>query len=284
MFSRCECNRWSLAWSAVVPMCFVCSALTRSARCGCRALKSSQHPLCSLLIVDTPGFQNPRLAKRECGATFEDLCHNYTQERLHSLFYQRTFVQELERYKEVRRHNLLFFLSLPPTSFAMSSAPFFLSTALYQMDRNTSRCHARLSPVVMSRVHASSPLISDACRYLFQPDQSRVTDLRRALEASHPATLPAVRLPERRSYFSFALHLISLWLCWNAPLKRSAWTVSKVCAGKLPPVLNPMDTYAPSSTLWTPLGCHLQGGTKTCKVIGPTSLSLEVSNQCEGWS
>ncbi|XP_011481971.1 unconventional myosin-XVIIIa isoform X4 [Oryzias latipes] len=65
-----------------------------------RALKSSQHSLCSLLIVDTPGFQNPRLAKRECGSTFEDLCHNYTQERLQSLFYQRTFVQELERYKE----------------------------------------------------------------------------------------------------------------------------------------------------------------------------------------
>ncbi|XP_015247579.1 PREDICTED: unconventional myosin-XVIIIa-like isoform X5 [Cyprinodon variegatus] len=65
-----------------------------------RALKSSQHSMCSLLIVDTPGFQNPRLAKRESGATFEDLCHNYTQERLQSLFYQRTFVQELERYKE----------------------------------------------------------------------------------------------------------------------------------------------------------------------------------------
>ncbi|XP_068187607.1 unconventional myosin-XVIIIa-like isoform X2 [Antennarius striatus] len=65
-----------------------------------RALKSSQHSLCTLLIVDTPGFQNPRLAKRECSATFEDLCHNYTQERLHALFYQRTFIQELERYKE----------------------------------------------------------------------------------------------------------------------------------------------------------------------------------------
>uniref|UniRef100_A0A8C6WTH0 Myosin XVIIIAa n=1 Tax=Neogobius melanostomus TaxID=47308 RepID=A0A8C6WTH0_9GOBI len=65
-----------------------------------RALKSSQNSLCSLLIVDTPGLQNPRLAKRECGATFEDLCHNYTQERLQTLFYQRTFVQELERYKE----------------------------------------------------------------------------------------------------------------------------------------------------------------------------------------
>ncbi|XP_054868324.1 unconventional myosin-XVIIIa isoform X11 [Amphiprion ocellaris] len=65
-----------------------------------RALKSSQNSLCSLLIVDTPGFQNPRLAQQQRGATFEELCHNYTQERLQTLFHQRTFVQELERYKE----------------------------------------------------------------------------------------------------------------------------------------------------------------------------------------
>uniref|UniRef100_A0A3Q3WK43 Uncharacterized protein n=1 Tax=Mola mola TaxID=94237 RepID=A0A3Q3WK43_MOLML len=65
-----------------------------------RALKSSQHSLCSLLIVDTPGFQNPRLAHQQRGATFEELCHNYTQERLQTLFHERTFVQELERYKE----------------------------------------------------------------------------------------------------------------------------------------------------------------------------------------
>ncbi|XP_062409147.1 unconventional myosin-XVIIIa isoform X4 [Sardina pilchardus] len=65
-----------------------------------RALKASQHSLCSLLIVDTPGFQNPRLAKSARGATFEELCHNYAQERLQTLFHERTFVQELERYKE----------------------------------------------------------------------------------------------------------------------------------------------------------------------------------------
>ncbi|XP_045074636.1 unconventional myosin-XVIIIa isoform X10 [Coregonus clupeaformis] len=65
-----------------------------------RALKSSQHSLCSLLIVDTPGFQNPRMAKLQRGATFEELCHNYAQERLQTLFHERTFVQELERYKE----------------------------------------------------------------------------------------------------------------------------------------------------------------------------------------
>ncbi|XP_044058240.1 unconventional myosin-XVIIIa isoform X3 [Siniperca chuatsi] len=65
-----------------------------------RALKSSQHSLCSLLIVDTPGFQNPQRAQQQRGATFEELCHNYTQERLQTLFHERTFVQELERYKE----------------------------------------------------------------------------------------------------------------------------------------------------------------------------------------
>ncbi|KAM9734215.1 unconventional myosin-XVIIIa isoform 1-T2 [Menidia menidia] len=65
-----------------------------------RALKSSQHSVCSLLIVDTPGFQNPRLAQLQRGATFEELCHNYTQERLHALFHECTFAQELERYRE----------------------------------------------------------------------------------------------------------------------------------------------------------------------------------------
>ncbi|XP_053502050.1 unconventional myosin-XVIIIa isoform X2 [Ictalurus furcatus] len=66
-----------------------------------RALKSTQkHSLCSVLIVDTPGSQNPRQAKSERGATFEELCHNYAQERLQALFHERTFVQELDRYKE----------------------------------------------------------------------------------------------------------------------------------------------------------------------------------------
>ncbi|KAM8976296.1 unconventional myosin-XVIIIa isoform 2-T2 [Pelodytes ibericus] len=65
-----------------------------------RALKSSQHSLCSIMIVDTPGFQNPELVKQGRGATFEELCHNYAQERLQSLFHEKTFVQELERYKE----------------------------------------------------------------------------------------------------------------------------------------------------------------------------------------
>ncbi|XP_043855831.1 unconventional myosin-XVIIIa isoform X20 [Dromiciops gliroides] len=65
-----------------------------------RALKSSQNSLCSMMIVDTPGFQNPDLGGSTRGASFEELCHNYTQDRLQALFHERTFVQELERYKE----------------------------------------------------------------------------------------------------------------------------------------------------------------------------------------
>uniref|UniRef100_A0A2K5E5C2 Unconventional myosin-XVIIIa n=1 Tax=Aotus nancymaae TaxID=37293 RepID=A0A2K5E5C2_AOTNA len=66
-----------------------------------RALKSSQHSLCSMMIVDTPGFQNPEQGGSARGASFEELCHNYAQDRLQRLFHERTFVQELERYKEV---------------------------------------------------------------------------------------------------------------------------------------------------------------------------------------
>ncbi|NXI08272.1 MY18A protein, partial [Irena cyanogastra] len=65
-----------------------------------RALKSSQHSVCSVTVVDTPGAQNPQLAGQSRGATFEELCHNYAQERLQQLFHQRTFARELERYKE----------------------------------------------------------------------------------------------------------------------------------------------------------------------------------------
>lgn len=164
--------------------------------CVCsRALKSSQHSLCSLLIVDTPGLQNPRLAKRECSATFEDLCHNYTQERLHTLFYQRTFIQELERYKEVRllsfmRHAYIWphCLFLPPTSFSLS---LHLLLSLTQINFNSVCVHisdthsSHLSQAMTSRVHALDLLISNASLHLFCWDQSKVT--RNCLWETRPA-------------------------------------------------------------------------------------------------
>ncbi|NXT64975.1 MY18B protein, partial [Chaetops frenatus] len=62
---------------------------------------SSQHlSMASIAVVDTPGFQNPRQQRSERAATFEELCHNYTQERLQGLFYEKTFLWEMERYRE----------------------------------------------------------------------------------------------------------------------------------------------------------------------------------------
>ncbi len=33
----------------------------------------------SILLLDTPGFQNPATCGRLAGATFEEMCHNYVQ-------------------------------------------------------------------------------------------------------------------------------------------------------------------------------------------------------------
>ncbi|XP_068268386.1 unconventional myosin-XVIIIb isoform X2 [Nyctibius grandis] len=62
---------------------------------------SSQHlSMASIAVVDTPGFLNPRHQRGERAATFEELCHNYVHERLQALFYEKTFVSEMERYRE----------------------------------------------------------------------------------------------------------------------------------------------------------------------------------------
>ncbi|KAI6647582.1 Unconventional myosin-XVIIIa [Oopsacas minuta] len=52
----------------------------------------------SINVLDTPGFQNYSIASET--ASFDDLCHNYTQERLQMLFFDYSFTQELDRYME----------------------------------------------------------------------------------------------------------------------------------------------------------------------------------------
>ncbi|NXE52549.1 MY18B protein, partial [Casuarius casuarius] len=65
-----------------------------------RSFSSHHLSMASITVVDTPGFHNPRHQRRERAATFEELCHNYVHERLQALFYEKTFVSEMERYKE----------------------------------------------------------------------------------------------------------------------------------------------------------------------------------------
>ncbi|EGW07183.1 Myosin-XVIIIb [Cricetulus griseus] len=65
-----------------------------------RAFSSHHLSMASIMVVDSPGFQNPRHQCKDRAATFEELCYNYAQERLQLLFYHRTFVSTLERYQE----------------------------------------------------------------------------------------------------------------------------------------------------------------------------------------
>ncbi|XP_012280974.1 unconventional myosin-XVIIIa isoform X2 [Orussus abietinus] len=63
-----------------------------------RSISSSLHTVSSLLLCDAPGFQNPASCGKQTGATFEDLCHNYLQERLQLLFHHTTLIAPKDRY------------------------------------------------------------------------------------------------------------------------------------------------------------------------------------------
>uniref|UniRef100_A0A3P8XGF4 Myosin motor domain-containing protein n=1 Tax=Esox lucius TaxID=8010 RepID=A0A3P8XGF4_ESOLU len=67
-----------------------------------RALSSQQLTLASVMVVDTPGFRNPRHSGEERAATWSELCHNYLQERLLDHFYTHTFTHTLDRYTQER--------------------------------------------------------------------------------------------------------------------------------------------------------------------------------------
>lgn len=66
--------------------------------CIYRSISSSVHTVSSLLLCDSPGFQNPASCGQQTGACFEDLCHNYLQERLQLLFHHTTLVAPKDRY------------------------------------------------------------------------------------------------------------------------------------------------------------------------------------------
>ncbi|KAL2734130.1 unconventional myosin-XVIIIa isoform X4 [Vespula squamosa] len=63
-----------------------------------KSISSPVHTVSSLLLCDSPGFQNPASCGRQTGACFEDLCHNYLQERLQLLFHHTTLVAPKDRY------------------------------------------------------------------------------------------------------------------------------------------------------------------------------------------
>ena len=72
---------------------------------SCRSITTTNNANASILVLDTPGFQNAATVLNSAsknsvfnGASFEDLCHNYTQERLQMLFHDRTITTLHENY------------------------------------------------------------------------------------------------------------------------------------------------------------------------------------------
>ena len=64
-----------------------------------RTIATPANTASSIIVVDMPGFQNPATCGRPSGATFEELCHNYSQERLQLMFHDRTITALKEKYE-----------------------------------------------------------------------------------------------------------------------------------------------------------------------------------------
>ncbi|KAK5878372.1 hypothetical protein CesoFtcFv8_023784 [Champsocephalus esox] len=65
-----------------------------------RALSNQQLTLASVMLVDAPGFRNPRHSAEDRAAGWSELCSNYLQERLHENYHTHTFTHTLERYSQ----------------------------------------------------------------------------------------------------------------------------------------------------------------------------------------
>ncbi|KAK2710417.1 hypothetical protein QYM36_011814, partial [Artemia franciscana] len=67
-----------------------------------RSISSSANCISSLLLFDSPGFQNGATCRSTSfpGATFTDMQHNYLQERLQQLFYDVTVGSTKDKYEQ----------------------------------------------------------------------------------------------------------------------------------------------------------------------------------------
>ncbi|XP_018902234.2 unconventional myosin-XVIIIa isoform X2 [Bemisia tabaci] len=65
-----------------------------------RHLSVGTHTVNTILVFDCPGFQNPASCGQQNGATFQDFCFNYLQERLQLLFHNTALVATRDRYTQ----------------------------------------------------------------------------------------------------------------------------------------------------------------------------------------
>ncbi|NXO57398.1 MY18B protein, partial [Aramus guarauna] len=151
---------------------------------------SSQHlSMASIAVVDTPGFHNPRHQRGERAATFEELCHNYVHERLQALFYEKTFVLEMERYRE---ENVEVSFDLPERSPLGTLSIIDLSSSQPQVLPGSPGADRRgllwiLDEEVLSPGSGDSTAFDRLCSYFATqgPDQEGDGYMRRCEQALH---------------------------------------------------------------------------------------------------
>ncbi|NXG62523.1 MY18B protein, partial [Hemiprocne comata] len=154
-----------------------------------RSFSSQHHSVASISVVDTPGFHNPRHQQGERAATFEELCHNYVQERLQALFYEKTFVLELERYRE---ENVEVSFDLPERSpLAVLSIIDLNSSQLQMLPGSPGADHKGLLGILDEEVlipgSGDSTAFDRLCSYFAPkvPDQEGDSPMRRCEQALH---------------------------------------------------------------------------------------------------
>ena len=71
----------------------------------CRALepRQQQHAEHSIHVLDMPGLRFLGLDAPHVMQRFSDICHNYAQERLQSVFHHSQFEKEIDAYLSVSR-------------------------------------------------------------------------------------------------------------------------------------------------------------------------------------
>ncbi|GAB6030070.1 Myosin XVIIIA, variant 2 [Chamberlinius hualienensis] len=65
-----------------------------------KSISSNSRTANSILVLDTPGFQNSATCDSGNAASFEDLCNNYIQERLQLLFHDHVIVAQHDKYTQ----------------------------------------------------------------------------------------------------------------------------------------------------------------------------------------
>lgn len=65
-----------------------------------KSISTSTHTIASILLIDSPGFQNPASCGYQGGASLSDMRYNYLQERLQLLFHHTALVTPQNRYSQ----------------------------------------------------------------------------------------------------------------------------------------------------------------------------------------